>query len=82
MWNPFLSEIERGQLPAMVRFIPKAPSIPEPPPVEKTDQAAQDAAAKAREVARKRRGRQSTILTGPQGDLGMTQNKGKTLLGM
>jgi hypothetical protein len=80
MWNPFITE--PNQYPMMVRCIPKAPSIPEPPPVEKTDQAAQEAAAKAREVARKRRGRASTILTSPQGDLGMTQDKGKTLLGM
>jgi hypothetical protein len=74
--------IDNQLWPPMVRCIPKSPSPPPPPPVEKTDQAAQEAAARAREMQRKRRGRASTILTSPQGDLGMTQEKGKTLLGM
>jgi hypothetical protein len=47
---------------------PKAPAPPPPPP-KIDDQAVQDAAAKARQLAGRRRGRRASILTGT-GDAG------------
>lgn len=49
-----------------------------PPKIE--DPEVQEAIRRERELARRRRGRQQTILTGPQG-LPDTETKKKTLLG-
>jgi hypothetical protein len=61
----------RDDLGPRVRFFggssPKPPRPAEPPPTGPTT-AELEAAAKARLLARRRRGRRSTILTGPMGD--------------
>lgn len=55
------------------RRVPKAPEMP-----TREDPAVQEAIKRERELARRRRGRRSTILTGPGG---VGKDEKKTLLG-
>ena len=59
--------------------LPPVQPLPEPPEVS---QAEKDAiAAEQKEIARKRKGRKSTILTGPLGVEEEAETENKTLLG-
>ena len=68
-------------------FKPKMPPLPpvQPlpePPLSELSQKEKDAiAAEQREIARKRKGRKSTILTGPLGVEEEAETENKTLLG-
>ena len=68
-------------------FSPKMPSLPpvQPlPPAPSTELSPEEKkkiAAEQAEIERKRKGRQSTILTGPLGDLTEAELEKKTLLG-
>tara|TARA_R100000655_G_scaffold57922_1_gene96269 strand:+ start:344 stop:562 length:219 start_codon:yes stop_codon:yes gene_type:complete len=66
---------------------PKMPALPpvqpppEPPSAELSQEEKDRLAAEQREVERKRRGRRSTILTGPLGVEEEAETEKKTLLG-
>ena len=68
-------------------FKPKMPPLPPPPPAPppvptEISQEEKDAiAAEQREIARKRKGRRSTILTGPLGVEEEAETENKPLLG-
>ena len=68
-------------------FSPKMPSLPpvqplpEPPSTELSQEEKDRIAAEQREMERKRKGRKSTILTGPLGDTEEAETEKKTLLG-
>ena len=68
-------------------FSPKMPPLPPvapapPPPSSEVSQEEKDRiAAEQREMERKRRGRKSTILTGPLGVEEEAETESKTLLG-
>jgi hypothetical protein len=68
-------------------LMPKAPDTPaiqkaeEAPPPKEDDAAIKDAAAKDRELEKKRKGRASTILTGGEGDTSTAPTTRKILLG-
>ena len=68
-------------------FSPKMPSLPPiqplpPPPSTELSQAEKDRiAADQRAMERKRKGRKSTILTGPLGEMNEAETEKKTLLG-
>lgn len=66
-------------------LMPKAPETPAVPKVEaaptEDDAAIKDAAAKDRELEKKRKGRASTILTGSEGDTSTAPTTRKILLG-
>ena len=68
-------------------FSPKMPPLPPvapapPPPSSEVSQEEKDRiAAEQREIERKRRGRKSTILTGPLGVEEEAETESKTLLG-
>ena len=59
---------------------PKAPP-PAPPPPTPDDPAIEDARRRERDAARRRRGRQATILTSGLGDANSPQLQQPTLLG-
>lgn len=66
---------------------PAVPTLPTPPPDVKADLITGQAAANAAAVAQRKRaaganGRQSTILTGPQGIVGAPAPGKQTLLGL
>ncbi len=60
---------------------PKAPPPPPPPPDPATDPAIEEARKREREAAKRRRGRQATILTSGLGDTGDPRVQQPTLLG-
>ena len=68
-------------------FSPKMPSLPpvqplpEPPSTELSQEEKDRIAAEQAEIERKRRGRKSTILTGPLGVEEEAETEKKTLLG-
>ena len=68
-------------------FSPKMPSLPPvqplptPPSTELSQEEKDRIAAEQREMERKRRGRKSTILTGPLGDTEEAETEKKTSLG-
>ena len=68
-------------------FSPKMPPLPpvqpapSPPSAELSQEEKNRIAAEQREMERKRRGRKSTILTGPLGDMTEAETEKKTLLG-
>ena len=68
-------------------FRPKMPSLPPPPPApeppkaEVSQEEKDRIAAEQREIERKRKGRRSTILTGPLGIEEEAETEQKTLLG-
>ena len=68
-------------------FSPKMPSLPpvqplpEPPSAEISQEEKDRIAAEQRAMERKRKGRKSTILTGPLGDTEEAETEKKTLLG-
>ena len=68
-------------------FSPKMPSLPPvqplptPPSTELSQEEKDRIAAEQREMERKRKGRKSTILTGPLGDTEEAETEKKTLLG-
>ena len=68
-------------------FSPKMPSLPPvqplptPPSSELSQEEKDRIAAEQREMERKRKGRKSTILTGPLGDTEEAETEKKTLLG-
>ena len=68
-------------------FRPKMPPLPPvqpappPPPTEVSQEEKDRIAAEQREIARKRKGRRSTILTGPLGVEEEAETENKTLLG-
>lgn len=74
---------------SLIAFGSSAPSPPPPPPVVNEEDpaaiaAAEDAKKTAKEVARKRKGRSSTILTKPgglTGEAGVSSGSLKTRLG-
>tara|TARA_R100001163_G_scaffold61297_1_gene51174 strand:- start:341 stop:559 length:219 start_codon:yes stop_codon:yes gene_type:complete len=61
--------------------LPPVQPPPEPPSAELSQQEKDRLAAEQREVERKRRGRKSTILTGPLGVEEEAETEKKTLLG-
>tara|TARA_R110000787_G_scaffold9664_1_gene33517 strand:+ start:43 stop:261 length:219 start_codon:yes stop_codon:yes gene_type:complete len=66
--------------PKMPSLPPVAPA-PEPPKAEISQAERDEVAAEQASVERKRKGRRSTILTGPLGDVSETEIQKKTLLG-
>ena len=56
-------------------------ALPEPPSTELSQEEKDRIAAEQREMERKRKGRKSTILTGPLGDTEEAETEKKTLLG-
>ena len=61
--------------------LPPGQPAPEPPPAEATPEEKEEIAKKQAAVERKRRGRKSTILTGPLGIQEDKEEKLETLLG-
>ena len=61
--------------------LPPVQPPPEPPSAELSQEEKDRLAAEQREVERKRRGRRSTILTGPLGVEEEAETEKKTLLG-
>jgi hypothetical protein len=68
-------------------FSPKMPSLPPvqplptPPSTEVSAEEKERIAAEQAAIERKRKGRKSTILTGPLGDIEEAETEKKTLLG-
>ena len=61
--------------------LPPVQPLPEPPSAEVSQEEKDRIAAEQREMERKRRGRKSTILTGPLGIEEEAKTERKTLLG-
>ena len=61
--------------------LPPVQPAPPPPPSEVSEEEKEVIAAEQREMARKRKGRRSTILTGPLGVEEEAETENKTLLG-
>jgi hypothetical protein len=61
--------------------LPPVQPLPEPPKAELSQEEKDRIAAEQREIERKRRGRRSTILTGPLGVEEEAETEQKTLLG-
>ena len=61
--------------------LPPVQPLPEPPSTELSQEEKDRIAAEQREIERKRRGRRSTILTGPLGVEEEAETEKKTLLG-
>jgi hypothetical protein len=61
--------------------LPPVQPLPEPPSSELSQKEKDAIAAEQREIARKRKGRKSTILTGPLGVEEDAETENKTLLG-
>ena len=61
--------------------LPPVQPLPEPPKAEVSQEEKDRIAAEQREMERKRRGRKSTILTGPLGVEEEAKTERKTLLG-
>jgi len=61
--------------------LPPVQPLPEPPKAEISQEEKDRIAAEQREIERKRRGRKSTILTGPLGIEQEAETESKTLLG-
>ena len=61
--------------------LPPVQPLPEPPSAEVSQEERDRIAAEQREMERKRRGRKSTILTGPLGVEEEAETERKTLLG-
>ena len=66
--------------PSMPPFPPVEP-MPEPPSAELSQEEKDRIAAEQRDIERKRKGRRSTILTGPLGVEEEAETEQKTLLG-
>ena len=70
-----------------ILFSPKMPPLPPvqplptPPPAELSQEEKDRIAADQRAMERKRKGRKSTILTGPLGETDEAETEKKTLLG-
>ena len=70
-----------------ILFSPKMPPLPPvqplptPPPAELSQEEKDRIAADQRAMERKRKGRKSTILTGPLGEMDEAETEKKTLLG-
>lgn len=66
-------------------FKPKMPALPPPPPLPETPELTDEEKAKIKAeqdaIERRRKGRKSTILTGPLGIQESEETKLKTLLG-
>jgi len=61
--------------------LPPVQPLPEPPKAELSQAEKDKIAAEQRAMERKRKGRKSTILTGPLGDEEKVETEKKTLLG-
>jgi hypothetical protein len=61
--------------------LPPVQPLPEPPSAEVSQEEKDRIAAEQREIEKKRRGRKSTILTGPLGVEDEVETENKTLLG-
>ena len=61
--------------------LPPVQPLPEPPSTELSQAEKDEIAAEQREIERKRKGRRSTILTGPLGIEEEAETEQKTLLG-
>ena len=61
--------------------LPPVQTLPEPPSAELSQEEKDRIAAEQREIERKRKGRRSTILTGPRGVEEVAETEKKTLLG-
>ena len=61
--------------------LPPVQPLPEPPSAEVSQEEKDRIAAEQRKMERKRRGRKSTILTGPLGVEEEAETENKTLLG-
>tara|TARA_S200002703_G_scaffold23793_1_gene20666 strand:- start:418 stop:642 length:225 start_codon:yes stop_codon:yes gene_type:complete len=61
--------------------LPPVQPLPEPPSAELSQEEKDKIAAEQREIERKRKGRKSTILTGPLGVEEEAETEKKTLLG-
>ena len=61
--------------------LPPVPPLPEPPSAELSQEEKDRIAAEQRDIERKRKGRRSTILTGPLGVEEESETELKTLLG-
>ncbi|MGF1629624.1 MAG: hypothetical protein ACFCUT_09150 [Kiloniellaceae bacterium] len=83
IWTPYqlYRQLEKDEMGSIFNPPkPKAPPPPPPPP-EPDDPAIEDTRKREREAARRRRGRQATILTSGLGDTGTPQVQQPTLLG-
>ena len=72
-----MGSLFRPKMPAL----PPVQPLPEPPEAEVSQEEKDRIAAEQREIERKRRGRKSTILTGPLGIEQEAETEKKTLLG-
>ena len=61
--------------------LPPVQPLPTPPPAELSQEEKDRIASEQRAMERKRKGRKSTILTGPLGDTEEAETEKKTLLG-
>ena len=61
--------------------LPPVQPLPTPPPAELSQEEKDRIASEQRAMERKRKGRRSTILTGPLGDTEEAETEKKTLLG-
>ena len=61
--------------------LPPVQPLPTPPPAELSQEEKDRIAADQRAMERKRKGRKSTILTGPLGEMDEAETEKKTLLG-
>ena len=61
--------------------LPPVQPLPTPPSTELSQEEKDRIAADQRAMERKRKGRRSTILTGPLGEMGEAETEKKTLLG-
>ena len=72
-----MGSLFRPKMPAL----PPVQPLPEPPKAELSQAEKDKIAAEQREIERKRKGRRSTILTGPLGVEEEAETENKTLLG-
>ena len=61
--------------------LPPVQPLPEPPSAELSQEEKDRIASEQRALERKRKGRKSTILTGPLGEMDEAETEKKTLLG-